>query len=296
MYQFQENANVEQRLNGFLKMRKIPNIIFHGSAGTGKKTIVYQFIHRIYGENRAKIKNNVMYVNCAHGKGIKFIREDLKYFAKTNIQSDNLVQFKSIVLFNADELTTDAQSALRRCIEVFSYNTRFFIIVENKYKLLNPILSRFCEIYIPDKSESIIRNFPALAIGKAPNVGLTFGKPSVNLHTLHLNRVYRFTDIDPYIVMGGTELKLYLDRELGVGELTPVKMIEIAETMYNRGYSCHDLMTYLESLPDANEPGKIEIQKKYQKIKIEFRNEPLLIFTILESLQQNQQTQQTQQN
>lgn len=285
MYQFQENVNVEQRLNGFLKMRKIPNIIFHGSSGSGKKTIVYQFIHRIYGENRAKIKNNVMYVNCAHGKGIKFIREDLKYFAKTNIQSDNLVQFKSIVLFNADELTTDAQSALRRCIEVFSYNTRFFIIVENKYKLLNPILSRFCEIYIPDKSESIMRNFPALAVGKSPIVGLTYGKPSVNLHTLHLNQTYHFTEIDPWISMGGKELKEYLDKELK-SPLTHPKMIEIAETMYNRGHSCNDLMTYLESLPDANELANIEMQKKYQQIKIEFRNEPLLIFTMLDNVRE----------
>lgn len=289
MYQFQENVNVEQRLNGFLKMRKIPNIIFHGSSGSGKKTIVYQFIHRIYGENRAKIKNNVMYVNCAHGKGIKFIREDLKYFAKTNIQSDNLVQFKSIVLFNADELTTDAQSALRRCIEVFSYNTRFFIIVENKYKLLNPILSRFCEIYIPDKSESIMRNFPALAVGKSPIVGLTYGKPSVNLHTLHLNQTYHFTEIDPWVSMGGKELKEYLDKELK-SPLTHQKMIEIAETMYNRGHSCNDLMTYLESLPDANELANIEMQKKYQQIKIEFRNEPLLIFTMLDNVRETMNT------
>ena len=85
-----------------------------------------------------------MFVNCAHGKGIKFIREELKFFAKSNIQQDAGTSFKTIVLINADFLTIDAQSALRRCIELFSYNTRFFIIVENKHKLLNPILSRFC--------------------------------------------------------------------------------------------------------------------------------------------------------
>ena len=96
------------------------------------------------------IKTNVMIVNCAHGKGIKFIREELKFFAKTNIQSNSGVLFKTIVLLNADNLTIDAQSALRRCIELFSSNTRFFIIVENKEKLLNPILSRFCEIYVPE--------------------------------------------------------------------------------------------------------------------------------------------------
>ena len=40
---------------------------------------------------------------------------------------------------NADKLTIDAQSALRRCIELFSHNTRFFIVVEDKNKLLRPI-------------------------------------------------------------------------------------------------------------------------------------------------------------
>ena len=96
------------------------------------------------------MKSNIILVNCAHGKGIKFIRDELKFFAKSNIQSNQGILFKSIVLLNADFLTMDAQSALRRCIELFSMNTRFFIIVENKNKLLNPILSRFCEIYIPE--------------------------------------------------------------------------------------------------------------------------------------------------
>ena len=91
-----------------------------------------------------------MYVNCAHGKGIKFIREELKFFAKTHIHCNGGDTFKSIVLLNADKLTIDAQSALRRCIELFSHNTRFFIIVEDKYKLLKPILSRFCEINVPE--------------------------------------------------------------------------------------------------------------------------------------------------
>ena len=100
-----------------------------------------------------------MYVNCAHSKGIRFIRDDLKFFAKTNIHNKNNNLFKSIVLFNADKLTIDAQSALRRCIEQFSHTTRFFILVENENRLLKPILSRFCNIFIchptiNDKKES----------------------------------------------------------------------------------------------------------------------------------------------
>jgi len=144
------HENIQEKLNYFHKIRKIPNIIFHGSSGCGKKTIVNQFIHKIYNYNKEKIKDFVMYVNCAHGKGIKFIRDELKFFAKTHINSNGGDIFKSIILINADKLTMDGQSALRRCIELFSHTTRFFIIVEDKYKLLKPILSRFCEIYVPE--------------------------------------------------------------------------------------------------------------------------------------------------
>ena len=96
--------------------------------------------------DKETFEQQVMYVNCAYGKGIKFIRDELKFFAKTHINSNGGNIFKSIILLNADKLTLDAQSALRRCIELFSHNTRFFIIAEDKYNLMKPILSRFCEI------------------------------------------------------------------------------------------------------------------------------------------------------
>jgi replication factor C small subunit len=146
---FNIHGEIHKRLDGYYKNNQIPNIIFHGASGTGKKTIVNAFIDKIYNNDRKLIKNNTMFVNCSHGKGIKFIREELKFFAKANLESTENIKFKTIILLNADHLTNDAQSALRRCIELFTYTTRFFMIVENKHKLLNPILSRFCEIYVP---------------------------------------------------------------------------------------------------------------------------------------------------
>ena len=149
--QKKENIHVElfEKLNYFIESFKIPHIIFYGQSGVGKKYILNKFINKIYNNDKEKIKKFVMYVNCAHSKGIRFIRDELKFFAKINIQNFNGKCFKSIILFNAEKLTMDAQSALRRCIEQFSHNTRFFIIVENINTLLKPILSRFCNIYIP---------------------------------------------------------------------------------------------------------------------------------------------------
>ena len=173
--EIQIHQNIKDKLEYFHKIHKIPNIIFNGPSGSGKSTMVNDFISLIYDNNKDKIKDFVMYVNCAHGKGIKFIREELKFFAKTHINSNGGNTFKSIVLLNGDKLTMDAQSALRRCIELFSHNTRFFIIVEDKYKLLRPILSRFCEIYIPEPEYE----------GKI-----------INLYKYNLKRIFNFDTIN----------------------------------------------------------------------------------------------------
>jgi hypothetical protein len=206
-----------QKLEYFLKVKKIPNIVFHGSSGSGKRTLVSNFLKRIYNEDRVKMKNNVMLVNCAHGKGIKFIRDELKNFAKANMQCNDNTWFKSIVLYNADELTIDAQSALRRCIELFSNNTRFFIVVENKQKLLKPILSRFCEIYVPDKFE---------------NGTFNSWRP-----------LKSFADVTPYLSKAGESSKPMFQ--------THQECIDLCNKMYEDGISCLDLVAHLAKTDDS---------------------------------------------
>jgi DNA polymerase III delta prime subunit len=141
------HADIQERLESFRENQNVPHILFHGPSGSGKRTLVNAFINRLYNSDKTVIKEMTLYANCAQEKGIKFVREDLRFFAKTHIPT---ALFKSVILLNADKLTTDAQSALRRSIELFSHNTRFFIVAENKCKLLKPILSRFCEIHVPE--------------------------------------------------------------------------------------------------------------------------------------------------
>ena len=140
--------DIRLKLDGFVKKKTIPNIIFYGPSGSGKRTLIQYFISSIYNNNDLAIKSYVLYVNCAHAKGIKYVREDIKFFAKSNINVEGNTNVKIIIMFNADKLTTDAQSALRRCIEIFSNTTRFFMVVEDKQLMLKPILSRFCEIFV----------------------------------------------------------------------------------------------------------------------------------------------------
>lgn len=144
---------VKAKLQQFIDDKNIPHLLFYGPNENLILDMVMNFLKSIYGNDRQKMKTNIMMVNCAQGKGIKFIREDLKLFAKTNISSSvKNVAFKSILLIAAEKLTVDAQSALRRSIELFSYSTRFFIITQNKNRLLSPILSRFCDLFLPEES------------------------------------------------------------------------------------------------------------------------------------------------
>ena len=254
--------SVQKCLDSFFQSRKIPHLIFHGPSGSGKRTIVENFLSQIYGGDKAKMKSNIMWVNCAHGngRGIKFIREDLKFFAKTNIQFNCGVMFKTIVLLNADSLTTDAQSALRRCIELFSFNTRFFIVVKNKDKLLNPILSRFCEIYIP---EQMIDN------------------RIVHLHQHTIQQAYPLDEWKREHTKGFGE---YMK---GVETMSHKDMVHLVGSLYNAGYSCLDLVEWWKdaSLLGNNRLSLKEVSEVvlcFHRIKGEFRCEKLLMMYLLD--------------
>ena len=256
----QIHETIKNKLKYFHEIHKIPNIIFHGPSGSGKRTIVNEFIHKIYDNNREKIKSFVMYVNCSHGKGIKFIRDELKFFAKTHINSNGGNIFKSIILLNADKLTIDAQSALRRCIELFSHNTRFFIIAEDKYNLMKPILSRFCEIYIP---EPILNG------------------EIINLYRYNLNGVFKMKEVK-------TQRLEWLKKELIKNinkNISLENLMNFCVKLYEKSYSALDIMHLLETpkfLEDVITTEKrYELLLTFNRVRKEFRNEKLLILFVL---------------
>ena len=238
------HTTIKNKLDTFLKNNNVPHILFYGPHGSGKKTLVNDYIDKIY-PNKSEYKQNVMSINCALGKGIQFIREDIKQFAKSHTFSKN--KFKTILLYNADRLTVDAQSALRRCIEVFSSTTRFFVIVESKQQLLRPILSRFCDIYIyfpiindkPTNLHIYLKSF------KQSNEFVKFSK----------NRSSQFNRI----------ITKCSDENLD--------LFEIVDDMYNKGYSCNDIISHYKT--------SYNVKMFYYAIKNHYKNEKLLMYYIL---------------
>jgi hypothetical protein len=227
-----------EKLDYYLSQNKIPNIIFHGSAGSGKKTLLNQFLQKIY-TDKCLMDEQVMRVNCAFGKGIKFIREDIKYFSKMNTHCT----FKSVVLLNAEKLTSDAQFALRRCIEQFSHNTRFFMVTSDKYKLIKPILSRFSELYVSSP---------------------------VNYHIHQLNVAFPFQtyETDQY---ESFKQKMNVQTE---------NLANLANSLYQGGHTAMDLERYVEE-SDIDPKEKYEWLMQSSKIRSECRDEALLLYILL---------------
>lgn len=244
------DENIIQKLHKLYETKNIPNIIFHGSNLTGKKSVLEYLIKMVY-KTSENISKYVLIINCAHGKGnIKFIRENLKHFANTIINKNDNYLFKSIILLNADKLTIDAQSALRRCIEIYNHSTRFFIIVDDKFKILKPILSRFSDIYCNKK----------INICNEEKKNYDFFSKKI----YYLNKC------------------LILDDNINnlCNEKKIINILNLTNKLYNNGFAGDMLLYYIKNkLPDCKEKYKflfvLDIYKK------EIRNELLIIMFCL---------------
>lgn len=217
------------------------------------------------------------------------MREELKFFAKTNIDLKDGDNFKSIVLFNADKLTIDAQSALRRCIELFSHSTRFFIIVEDKYKLLRPVLSRFCEIFVANpvyKGRTINLHTYNLEqvfhLEKIKNARKLWLRRAIKIHPALLCKTGTTEEESGGAINGGVEDEAGNEDADLVGTAAPTiaTVMQLANLLYEKAYAATDLIALIET-SKMDERKKYEFLITFNRVKKEFRNEKLLMLFIL---------------
>lgn len=115
----------------------MPHLMFSGSAGVGKTTTALCIARQILGENS---KDYTLELNASDERGIGMVREKVKKFSRYAGMAE--VPFKIIILDEADEMTADAQTALRRIIEDTAKYCRFILIANNISKIIEPIQSR----------------------------------------------------------------------------------------------------------------------------------------------------------
>ncbi len=120
---------------------EMPHLLFSGSAGVGKTTAALCIVKETLGD---VWKEYTLELNASDERGINMVREKVKKFSRFAGISD--IPFKFIILDEADEMTSDAQTALRRIIEDTAKFCRFIIIANNISKIIDPIQSR-CAIF-----------------------------------------------------------------------------------------------------------------------------------------------------
>ena len=141
---------ITSRLKGYVEKKDLPHLLFSGPAGVGKTTSSVAIAQEIYGEGW---KENFLELNVSDERGIDVVRNRIKNFARSSFGK---YDYKIIFLDEADSLTKDAQSALRRTMEQFSHNTRFILSCNYSNRIIDPIQSRCAVFRFPPLSDEAI--------------------------------------------------------------------------------------------------------------------------------------------
>ena len=128
---------IVERLKAYAKTGNLPHLLFAGPAGTGKTTSAIALARDMFGEDW---RQNYFELNSSDERGIDTVRTKVKEIAR--LAPFGGTNFKIIFLDEADNLTADAQAALRRTMETYSKTSRFILSANYSSRLIEPIQSR----------------------------------------------------------------------------------------------------------------------------------------------------------
>lgn len=131
-------------LKSFMKNPKImPHLMLAGIPGTGKTTVALCIARELFGDNW---KTFTLELNASDERGIDIVRDRIKDFSRYSRAAFGKVPFALIILDESDQMTSAAQTALRRIMETSSRTSRFILICNQSGKIIEPIQSR-CAIF-----------------------------------------------------------------------------------------------------------------------------------------------------
>ena len=242
----------------------MPHLLFSGSAGVGKTTTALCLSRQILGDYA---KDYTLELNASDERGIGMVREKVKKFSRFAAMVD--VPFKIIILDEADEMTSDAQTALRRIIEDAAKICRFILIANNVSKIIQPIQSRCAAFKFTSVSEvDVIARLEEIA-----------KKEKVKTDKKGLKAVYEYTEGDlrhainlmqATASLGGiteenVKVSAGLTKTSDVDEVLKIalsgKVVEAREKMIELikvyGMSESDFLKYLNSAVFKSKHGKL---------------------------------------
>jgi replication factor C subunit 3/5 len=175
------NHNITEILKTISQKEDFPHLIFYGPEGAGKKTRIRAFLSLIFNNGVHKVNTElkqlkvnsttVEYLITSSNYHIELTPSDSEMHDRIIIQkvikesaSSSLIdtkssrKFKIIVLQEIDNLTREAQAALRRTMEKYTKSCRLIMSCNSLTKIIPPIRSRCLSLRVPCPSESDIKN------------------------------------------------------------------------------------------------------------------------------------------
>ena len=143
--------HIVNRLKKYIDEESMPNLMFTGPAGVGKTTTALALVKAILGEYW---RQNFLELNASDARGIETVRNNIKNFCRLKPVG---APFRIIFLDEVDNMTKDAQHALRREMEMYTKTASFILSCNYSSKIIDPIQSR-CAIFRfgPIKSEEVV--------------------------------------------------------------------------------------------------------------------------------------------
>lgn len=162
--------HIVQRLENYVEEKSMPNLMFTGPAGVGKTTTSLALAKSILGEYW---RQNFLELNASDARGIETVRTHIKNFCRLKPVG---APFRIIFLDEVDNMTKDAQHALRREMEMYTKTASFILSCNYSSKIIDPIQSR-CAIFrfAPVKGHQIIKRLEYIATQE----NLEFDTPAI---------------------------------------------------------------------------------------------------------------------
>lgn len=132
-----DQKEIVDRLKSFVRSRNVPHCIFAGPPGTGKTTAALCLSRDLYGDT---YREHTLELNASDERGIDVVRETVKTFARA--KSIGGIPYRVMILDEADNMTSDAQQALRRTMERYTGTCRFIMCANYSGRIIEPIQSR----------------------------------------------------------------------------------------------------------------------------------------------------------
>ena len=139
-----QQDTIKSEFNKIIETGNMPHMLLHGPPGTGKTSSILALVMALFGPYR--LKERTLELNASDERGIGVVRNKIIQFAKLKIGTPDpnypSPDFKIIILDEADAMTNDAQSALRKVMESTTRVTRFVFICNYDHQIIDSIKSR----------------------------------------------------------------------------------------------------------------------------------------------------------